>query len=439
MLSLTESVTELPSSNGNERLRLLPWVMLAFTAPFFALVSWLSWDVNAVFQWRISRDEIPVVFIEVLFVAWAIFTGRSFIRVLVGWPNWSKWTLALLTLVSLLTAATVAENPVAAFTRTWQWLVHLAFGLSVYSAARRDWPWLRKCFWPTVCAGFATFAAILIAYVGSLRGDEAFDWRYLGLAVANVRQLGFYSVVGAGAAIALASGQASAKWRMFAFVAGALALAISFWSGTRSSIVAIWIACIAASIWFAEVRKSQFWVLFVTMNFAGLWLATFYPIPNLHYGIERIVRSVDSKSLSGLLSGRLDMWAATLRAIMERPILGHGLDQFGPAFELNGIHFGHPHNIFLQALYSWGIVGALCFFALAAFVLRLCYGVLLSGRASNLGAFVVGAGLLIISLYEGSLVYPYPIMMVATSVALLCASEPTGLSASLVRRSTSPQ
>ena len=94
-------------------------------------------------------------------------------------------------------------------------------------------------------------------------------------------------------------------------------------------------------------------------------------------GIRRMVLTNFSANpaepSSGMTSGRAELWRGTLEAIGRHPWFGHGEGQLWhvvPAAKT--FEVAHPHNIVLQILFAWGVVGALCVAVLAIpFALRV--------------------------------------------------------------------
>ena len=62
------------------------------------------------------------------------------------------------------------------------------------------------------------------------------------------------------------------------------------------------------------------------------------------------------------ITGRWDMWRDTLLAALnERPLIGHGRG----SFEHDIRHYSfHPHNLPVQLLYKWGLIGTMALFYL---------------------------------------------------------------------------
>jgi O-antigen ligase len=155
----------------------------------------------------------------------------------------------------------------------------------------------------------------------------------------------------------------------------------------------------------------------------GLCLGSLHRVPNPLFGPLRLWMSSKGNNPD---SGRLEIWFSTLRMVRQSPWFGFGESQFHLLVAEAAGQFYHPHNWPLQILFQWGVIGAICYFALAAFVLHKFYGSIRIVGAAALPAFLVATSLLVYSLYEGTLYHPYPISMliVAITWTLACGKQP---------------
>ena len=133
------------------------------------------------------------------------------------------------------------------------------------------------------------------------------------------------------------------------------------------------------------------------------WLATILAVvPASQMAFERQVHLEPSLSVS--LRHRIVLWKYTADRIIERPVLGVGIGSTGPLdaargdklptipgtrFEVRTGH--HPHNIYLQVLYEFGIVGAILLLAFGWHVLWLIGRLPEPERPAYLAAFVTAA------------------------------------------------
>ena len=121
-------------------------------------------------------------------------------------------------------------------------------------------------------------------------------------------------------------------------------------------------------------------------------------------------------------SGRLSMWARTIAAVLKRPLFGYGEGQFPWAVEQTTGVFAQPHNIVLQLLLQWGIIGTFIALALATLLGSRINRALRHATPEDVPAFLIAATLLTMSLYDATLFHSYPTMMFVMSVAVILGS-----------------
>ena len=157
--------------------------------------------------------------------------------------------------------------------------------------------------------------------------------------------------------------------------------------------------------------------------FGGLAIGLASPTPHPMFGPLRMLVSSSSDDPG---SGRTEIWLGTLRVFRDKPLFGYGESQFRLLVpEVHGA-YNHPHNWMLQILFQWGLVGAFCYFALAALVWIHFERSVRDLGDSALPAYLVAISLLVYALYEGTLYDPYPIAMLALAItwAIAAASRP---------------
>lgn len=137
-------------------------------------------------------------------------------------------------------------------------------------------------------------------------------------------------------------------------------------------------AVLAAALFFTkrplrwEVRKiCAAWYLFIIIAAAGI----FVTLPRLAAASNNTTLMQISEVLRGNFddefgSGRIFIWRRTIPVVAEKPILGHGPDQFRFAFNQHyreesvakyGVYFDKAHNEYLQVLVDAGALGLTAF------------------------------------------------------------------------------
>ena len=402
--------------------QVLPWVLIAITPVLFAIATWEPGSLQSSTKAALRFYGTPVTAVECAVIGCALTTGFAPLALLERAPRWAQLALALLVFIAFGTAFLVAVDRLGALVRSSAWLVHLLFGLSVFHIAKRRPPGESTLFWNATVAGLCGYVFLAAVYVPQITDLSPLRWLYFGLAVINIRQIGFYAAVGCAAAVGLAVIQTNWRGYVLSFACASLFMGLSIWSGTRGSILAVWMMAAVGTIWFRELRSPRAWITLGGSTAAGVVLSLAYPAPNTLYGATRLMLSAQQQTIEDVSSGRLSLWAGTLRFIFQRPLFGYGEGQFHSVVP-EATEFNHPHNVLLQVLLQWGFLGAVCFFSLGALLLWRCNKALKTRDTRDLPALLVAGSLLIMSLYEGSLFHPYPIMMIAVSMALIIASD----------------
>ena len=402
----------------------LAGLLIAAAPVVFALATWDVTNLHSPIRAWMRFYGAPVIAIEILVIICALFSGFQPLRMLRAAPAWAQATLVVLITVAFCSAFVAAPDEGTAVGRTFLWLIHLLFGLGFAHLVRRCEPFFSRHFWPAVVVGLCGYVVLLMFFVWMIPDPATFGWAHLRLAVVNIRQVGFYSAVGAAAALGLSFFQS--RWILYIAwgAAASLLLAISFWSGTRGSILAVWIACLAAMVWYPPLRTLFAIGTVAACNAIGAVLSLVHSVPDSHYGMARLAVSAATRTAEDFSSGRLSQWLGAVRAVRERPLFGYGESQFRLIVPESMGAYNHPHNAVLQIALQWGVVGTVCFGALAGLVLWWCHLAVREGRKEDLPPFLVLVSLLAMSLYEGTLYHTYPIMMIAVSIAAIVRLGP---------------
>lgn len=399
-------------------LLILSFLLVAFAPAIFALCTWNTGlpEGRGFLESQVRYFGLPILGAELFVVIVAMAAGFAPARTVRAMPRWVQAALLSLVVIAFGTALLAAPQPILAMLRTCMSALHLLFGLAAAWLIGAYHPALRTSFWPMIVAGLAAYALILCAFVASIADWRAFDWFYFGLGMIHIRQVGFYSAVGAAAALGLAAIRPGARNYLLWVGAAALLLALSFWSGTRGSLIAVLGAFGAGLLVLPGLRTMRACSALIAANAAGAALSLIPASPHPLFGLWRIFSNYDG--LDEASSGRIAMWLDTLRAIGERPWFGYGEGQFRLVVSQSQGVYNHPHNSLLQIALQWGGVGLACALAIAGSIAwRICS---VARRDPELTpALLVAAALAVFSLYEGTLFHPYPIMMLALAIAFL--------------------
>jgi O-antigen ligase len=193
---------------------------------------------------------------------------------------------------------------------------------------------------------------------------EWFDnWHYPPI-FGHIRHLGLS--VGFLSLILFTRTASSTLIAVFFRVTRILGLALVFWSGTRASILA-WVICIVV---FVALDRSWLKTLLIDTAIAiALALIVPPPFPVNQWTPGTIARTVEeltgkATSATAASSMRLGLWQTALSALSEGGHLWTGLGGNGFArlqtvygVEITPRGHAHPHNVVVQAICDWGLIG----------------------------------------------------------------------------------
>jgi O-antigen ligase len=408
-------------STGAKLLAIAPWLLIAASPPLFAVLTWNGAGQSDAVMASIRLFGFPVVFVELCVIAIAWVRGWKPLRQLRFLSPFAPLLLGLLILVAFYSALRSAPRPAGALIWTYLSLTHVMFGLSAahllskMSVVERSW------IWPAVVIGIVAYAFMLWLFVNKSHAPD-FDWQYLGFAVSNVRQLGYYAAIGGIAALACAA--QSKGWASVVFgMAASLILAVLFWSGSRGGLVAVAAALLLGAIFISEFRTLRAFGVVILVGIISAAVSRMQPTPDPVFGLDRIVRSSHLQPGTDLSSGRLQMWDDAWKAFIQRPLFGYGEGQFGFIVpEPFGV-FLHPHNILLQLLFQWGVFGTLICLVLLVMLVRRCRSSVRLDPSLTHPAAMVATVLIIFSMFDGALFHTYPLMMFSLAVAMIAATQ----------------
>lgn len=322
----------------------------------------------------IKHFALPVVVAELLVIALALRAGllaaiaRPSPRVLI--PG------AVLAAIAIGTALWVAPYPQLAEFRNALWLIHVLFACAVWHLRDRGW-FGAADLTGALMAGFVASIASLAIFLARLDTLDGFAWMNGLPGFDNVRRVAYYAAPIIGLCIGRLASRHDRRGWLAAFAVAILAFAAIFWNGARGALFALAVAYAAGLCLFPALRRARVWGATAASAVLGALAALALPGAGSFMGIRRMLLTNFSADAavpsSGVTSGRAELWRGTLEAIARQPWFGHGegqLWQVVPAARTFDV--AHPHNVVLQILFAWGLIGALCVAVLTVpFALRI--------------------------------------------------------------------
>jgi O-antigen ligase len=382
-------------------------------APFvLMLLTWAPGGRSPA-QALVQAFYLPIVGVELFVVAVALREGLIGAMRRWSWPRLATAALLLLVTVAIVTAI-VAPNPLAARIWTGYWLVHLLFGFSVAHLCTRSLGRLDLVL--AYLLGFAVFVAGALLFATRVT-DPGFDWVHAWPAVTHIRHFGYYAT----AMIALCIGLAATERRrrvlawLLVFSTGGFAFAL--WTGSRGTIVGVAGALLAGLIFIPAVRRIVVWAGTALSLALGALIASLLPAHGPLMGFGRtIAQTVDSGDVS---TGRTQIWLNALGAIEKRPVFGYGEAQMATVAPFGTL--GQTHDVILQILLAWGVVGLACVAVLGVWYLARSLPVVRGGGPDTIAPLMAMLALASLSVIDGSLYHVLPVSIFAACAGMVAS------------------
>ncbi|MDO8348359.1 MAG: O-antigen ligase family protein [Rugosibacter sp.] len=273
------------------------------------------------------------------------------------------------------------------------------------------------------------FSLIVIAYRLIDGADAVFDWVKLPI-FGNIRRLAMTAGLMSVFLYLDAGYRQSEKWLLV--LARVVGLSLLFWSGSRGAMLAWLLALLMFIRLTQQGSRWRGWSLEIGVAIA---LSILFDVGNPSMGfwgafLRSWISAVTTGTFDSVSSGRMSLWIQTLAALHDPRIalLGAGGNGFVRLHLMFGQIF-HPHNILLQAVSDWGLVGLLLLLWLVG------QGVPARSELRPEKAGMIGLGaallvfLLVTGLLDGGLYHLQYLFFAAIAFALLAASTREGASA----------
>ena len=384
---------------------------------FAPLVTFLlTWDVAA-------YGKLPSVVRALSLPELAAELGTiaiAFVEGMLPWlrrsrpPRYLLVALAALVAIALGTLAIAPDLSTALF-KTFFWIVHLAFGVSVAFLCGRLFE--AKDLIGAYLVGFLGFAAAF-ALFAALSFHQPIDWTRDLPAVVHIRHLGIYATAMIGLCVGGMATSPNGKMWAFACLVAASGFALALWTGARGPALAIAAALAAGLVVAPATRRVKAWGGACLSLVIGLLAVFWLPVPADNMGFARTVAATTQSADVG--TGRMDLWRGVIHAIGRQPLFGYGEGQM-PAVA----HFAdmqQPHNLILQILLAWGGAGLLCCIALAFWLVPRAIGTV-NREGDLLGPFLAMAALFALSMIDAALYHILPISIFAACAGMIVAGR----------------
>lgn len=366
--------------------------------------------------------EMPFVVAELVAIQIAVRRGYRDAALCRALPRDVQAAFGLLAIGLTVSSVFRSQHPFDSILLSLITLVHLRFCAAIHFLARGERVTDIRALFRWLTLGLVALAVLTVwrfqlpPPAASVPGG-VIEWGSALPGFINVRHFGSWTgAIAAGLMLALLYGEEDdqhATALAYVFAAG-----LTCWSGTRAALLAMAVVAAIALVslrrWPSRARMLRIVALSALALGLGLLLLPDDPVFFLY-------AAGDGQDANMATGGRLALWHATFARWLDAPLFGWGS---GSTFWEVYVGWTHtqPHNVVLQCLISWGVVGA------AGALWLLGRAIVATHRTGIDDARLLPLtgmlySLLFMSLLEGMLHYPRFIMMIAVGFALLFAAR----------------
>ncbi len=367
----------------------------------------------------LRSNSLVVPFLELAIILITMAAGFSPFQAIRQLPRLTKIAVALWIAVSAVISFQQGNDYLSAIIGFLKLFLAGLFLLALVELRRASQDKLFATIWFSI--GCAVPAYILLWSVQiAITGTAGEEWVIQIPGVNNVRHVGHFAFAGFFAGLACLVtfrdyANAFCRWCVPVFFAST-ALGLALWTGSRGPTLAV-IAGMMLVILLGTGLRRQLCLFFASSALIATVVVAYLPIPHPIYGISGATGIADSRADASHdeSSGRLTLWIESIEKIKQKPVFGWGVGQFSQFGPTDTLGLLHPHNFPLQILFQGGVLSFLLSILIVIPALR-CWswpelqGIGLSGTGSV-------AGIIVYSMYDGTLYFSYPIMIFLLAIA----------------------
>ena len=414
----------MPTTNNNYKhvLKYIPPITLLLLPPVLGFV-YMSLGIiyPSGFRWVIY--DLSWVSVAFIFVAISNVSTVSLVAVGKTLPRVYIAVFLILALVWIYTTTIVAIEPKVAYYTSGRGVAAVLVGLA--AAALRQIhgdTFTKNISWALFAGPILNAPFIIWLYV--LEGQNstfAWVWNLPGYPSVRLYNHAVEAAIAAGIGLYFLTGRQNIKQRVLLIVGTVLLWGLLFWGGARGGLFAL----LTSFFLMAAIVPnfiSRLWKFFLSTMILGGSLSLLFPVPNKSYGLlSGIFRTIGSDSINGASSGRIQIWKEAFGIFLERPVFGHGLMQFKQLVEnIPSSTAKHTHNILLESLISFGLIGTLAQIYLLGKILLSSVRPLRTKKAdSTIPMFYVATTLLAHGFISGTYFHMHSMIAIAISLGLL--------------------
>jgi exopolysaccharide production protein ExoQ len=422
---MISGIIRLPMAFGGVRPSLYIWLglTLGLVMPLIAAAlfptymhqmqpSWLEWA---------RLLELPFIACELAVIVAAAMNGHTDGALLRTLAPDVIFALVLLIAGLSVSSLLFSKNEAVSVFLSVTTIVHLRFASAIYHFARKADLNDAAALIPSLGLGLIALAALTCWRFSFPPPPQAvpggvIEWASALPGFISVRHFGSWTgAIAAGLMVEIAYTS-----RRVTTATGALyviATGLTCWSGTRAALLAMAFIAFVTVLSLRRVPSKHRLAVLIILTTLAYIAAKVAQFDNDDFLLLVPGDTAGGNAMSG---GRLRLWQATLASWAQSPIFGWGS---GATFWEVDVNWRHtqPHNVILQFLISWGLVGTSGGLWLLGRLICATHHVGMSdSRLRPLTAMLYA--LLSMSMLEGMLYYPRFIMPVGAIFAILFAS-----------------
>jgi len=270
-------------------------------------------------------------------------------------------------------------------------------------------------------------SAIFVASWISQDVNSIVDWSTNPPLNDHIRHTGYIVTASASIAFAFALYRSTIDRQfMFYILLLLVSATLLFWTGGRASAISFFGTSILLIGYLIYANKLKFNHLVVTCLILALavYLSELLSVFDWNGITTAISRSKETSDMQTLTTGRTTIWLSVLSSLESHWLFG--LKPQGYIFMPNHIYGVHPHNIFLQFIVEWGLLGAGVFlFLLIRVGIRIIQSIKNRKKIASvsfLSGVAVTSSLTIHSLVDGTYYHGQPSYYIALALAVCLAA-----------------
>jgi O-antigen ligase len=339
-----------------------------FIAVLFASLPLLLGALYRTYQYEVfpswfevSRQlDLVILALEIVTICCARRDGMDYRQSLRRLPVQTRRALIFFLATFWIGALLHSRFLTYSLVRAAGWPIHILFAVALWHFLHKHRPITARTFIFILCAGYAAYLPLLSYHLltappGASLHYGAVIWAsslpgYLSVRIFGM-EIGVILTLLLGLVWREADVTPRSSINMLLITAAACLLC---WSGTRSAVFGVAGAVMITAFFRRPLPRWSVVCAVVMAIVAGGAASSFMLPPDPAFGF----RIVEHSLKADYSAGRVEIWTAALRLIMQRPLTGWGDGSFIWLFSLKGAVVAQPHNAILQMLQAWGLPAA---------------------------------------------------------------------------------